>query len=297
VSGLTGPAEPDPLPQTLREDFWVMNWCADCGAVQWGARTCKACGEYQAARRGFKELYEAYADPLRRFVRRLATDRGLPESLVDAEDIVHDTFVVLLYGSHQPVLKPAAWLFTVARNRVSKAAEAQRRIAAGDPASHLNGDGAAWATLAPPSADAEDIRAAREVMDAIDRLPGHQRIATYLRQVQGWSLAEIGEYLNCAASTAGVHVSRGTAKVNSLVSPQITAPPGAYATLSTTRATSTVPAKVLLRRIRRRKAQRSATLAAAWVLLVGFLLGSLHHMPLWLAVIAAAVAAVPSQLI
>ena len=196
-----------------------MKWCVDCGAVQSGARSCQACGGgYRFGPLGFKDLYEAYADPLRRFVRRLAADRGLPESLVDTDGVVHDTFVVLLSGSGQPIRNPAAWLFTVARHQVSKAAAAQRRIAPGDPADHVHDGATAWATLAAPPADAEDIRAAREVMHAIAGLPDHQRIATYLGQVQGWSLAEIGTYLDCAASTAGVHISRGTTKVRSSVS-------------------------------------------------------------------------------
>ena len=195
-----------------------MKWCMDCGAVQSGPRSCQACGGgYQFDALGFRDLYEAYADPLRRFVRRLAADRGLPESLADTNGVVHDTFVVLLSGSGQPIRNPAAWLFTVARNQVNKAAAAQRRVAPGDPADHVHDGATAWATLASPPADAEDIRAAREVMDAIAGLPDNQRIATYLDQVQGWSLAEIGAYLDCAASTAGVHISRGTTKVRSSV--------------------------------------------------------------------------------
>jgi RNA polymerase sigma factor (sigma-70 family) len=190
-----------------------FKWCDACGAVQPEGAFCQICGGRLSGFSDYGDLYKAYADPLRRFVRRLAADRGLPESLVDTEGVVHDTFVVLLSGVGEPIRNPAAWLFTVARHQVSKAAAAQRRIAPGDPAEHLDDAGAAWATLASPPADAEDVRAAREVMRAIAGLPDHQRIATYLRQVEGWSLAEIGAYLDCAASTAGVHSSRGTSRV------------------------------------------------------------------------------------
>ena len=197
----------------MRAAFRRMRWCLDCGAVQWGPRRCQACGgRYRAGALGFGALYDAHVGPLRRFVRRQAADRELPESLVDTEGVVHDTFMALVSASRQPVRKPAAWLFTAARNQVSKAVKAQRRTAPGDPASHLDDRGTAWTTLADLPADAEVIRAAREVMDKIAGLPGNQAIATYLK-VQGWSLAEIGEYLNCAASTAGVHISRGTTKV------------------------------------------------------------------------------------
>ena len=194
-----------------------MKWCLDCGAIHTGADfTCPACGRsYRIDPLTFTDLYKAYADPLRRFVRRLAADRGLPESLADTEGIVHDTFMVLLRGSRQPIRNPAAWLFTVARNQVSKAAATRPLFAPGDLAGHVRDGSAAWASLAP-RADAEEIRAACAVMRAIAGLPDHQRIATYLRQVQGWSLTEIGEYLNCAAATAGVHIHRGTTRIRLL---------------------------------------------------------------------------------
>lgn len=210
----TARSGPPPEPLRLASQRRDIRWCPDCGTVRSGAWTCGECGGSRRLEElGFSDLYEAYAGPLRRFVRRLAADRGLPESLLDTDGVVHDTFVVLLSGSGQTVRNPGAWLFTVARNLVSKAAVAQRRTAPGDPADHLDEAPAVWAALASPQAAAEDIRAAREVMRAIAGLPDHQRIATYLRQVQGWSLAEIGSYLDCAASTAGVHISRGTTKV------------------------------------------------------------------------------------
>jgi DNA-directed RNA polymerase specialized sigma24 family protein len=79
----------------------------DCGAVQSGALSWQACGGgYQFDPLDFRALYKAYAGPLRRFVRRLAADRVFPESLVDTDGIVHDTFVVLLSGSGQPIRNP-----------------------------------------------------------------------------------------------------------------------------------------------------------------------------------------------
>ncbi|MFG1804612.1 RNA polymerase sigma factor [Micromonospora carbonacea] len=214
MSALSGPAEPCPPSVPPQRARLLMRWCLDCGAIQAKAGKCGSCGGwYETGGLLFEDLYEAYALPLRRFVRRLAADRGIPESLVDTEGVVHDTFVILLSGSGQPIRNPAAWLFTVARNQLNKAAAAQRRIAPGEPADHLNYGETTWVSLASPMADAEDIRMARKVMQAIAGLPGHQRIATYLRQVEGWSLAEVGAYLDCAASTAGVHISRGTTKV------------------------------------------------------------------------------------
>jgi hypothetical protein len=42
---------------------------------------------------------------------------------VDTDGVVRDTFVALLSASGQPVRNPGAWLFTVARNQVSKVPE------------------------------------------------------------------------------------------------------------------------------------------------------------------------------
>jgi hypothetical protein len=194
----------------------------------------------------------------------------------------------------------------VARNQVNKAATARPLFAPGDLAGHVRDGSAAWASLAP-RADAEDIRAARAVMRAIAGLPDHQRIATYLRQVEGWTLAEIGEYLNCAAATAGVHIHRGTTRVRVLeaidrrarwtpnppgyggpIGPAGPAGPGEFSPL------------VKAERTRRRMASLAilaAILAAAAAL--GIAAGYLLGMPPWLAaatVLAAggAAAAIPA---
>jgi DNA-directed RNA polymerase specialized sigma24 family protein len=94
-----------------------MKWCLACGAVQWGTNSCEACGDrYRTGPLGFRDLYKSYARQLQRFVRRVAADRGLSESLADTDGIVHDTFVVLLSSSGQPIRNPAAWLFGARRS-------------------------------------------------------------------------------------------------------------------------------------------------------------------------------------
>ncbi|MGI8331331.1 sigma factor-like helix-turn-helix DNA-binding protein [Actinomadura scrupuli] len=46
--------------------------------------------------------------------------------------------------------------------------------------------------------------------DTLATLSDRQQKATYLRHGLGWSLKEISEYLDISASTAGVHIYRGT---------------------------------------------------------------------------------------
>ncbi|MGC7103056.1 sigma factor-like helix-turn-helix DNA-binding protein [Amycolatopsis lurida] len=43
--------------------------------------------------------------------------------------------------------------------------------------------------------------------------PSRQMVAVYLHHVQGWTAKEIGEYLGCAESTAGVHIHRGVKRL------------------------------------------------------------------------------------
>jgi RNA polymerase sigma factor (sigma-70 family) len=162
---------------------------------------------------GAEGPYRAYSRPLLAFVRRCAAERGLPEDQLGAEDVVNEAFEQMLLA-RGPISNPPAWLFTVARRIVARVHAEQGR-AHGDPGDHLSRQGVStqWTSLAP-RAGTEDIIAARAVMNAIAALPGRQRTATYLRQVQGWSLAEIGDYLGCKPATAGVHVHRGTVVVS-----------------------------------------------------------------------------------
>jgi RNA polymerase sigma-70 factor, ECF subfamily len=159
-----------------------------------------------------QSLYADYADPLRRYVSRVAAGCGLPESLVDTEGIVHETFVALL-GSRGVVENPPAWLFTVARRLVIGRARALlNRWADGDPRELLDASSTRWSSVAR-QASTEDICEARRVMAGLTGLTDNQRVAVFLRHVLGWSTAEIGEYLACAPATVSVHVHRGRSRL------------------------------------------------------------------------------------
>lgn len=158
------------------------------------------------------EVYRVCRPRLLRFVRRLAAERGISEAQLDTEGVVHDVFEQMLMHA-DTIHDPQRWLYRVARRQIRRA---QERLhlhlrADGDPTDHLDedrGDGR-WTSL-PARASTEDVYAVRAVLDAIAELPSRQRTATYLRQIEGWSLTEIGDHLNCATTTAGVHVHRGT---------------------------------------------------------------------------------------
>lgn len=152
-------------------------------------------------------LYRDYAEPLRRYVRSVAASRGLSESLVDTEGVVHEAFAAML-DTHTTIADPPAWLFTVARRLVGKTAAQHKHRAAGDPQQLLHSTPTRWTSLTA-RASTEDITEARQVMAGISELPDRQKAAVYLRHVQGWSAAEVSAYLQCAPATAHVHIHRG----------------------------------------------------------------------------------------
>jgi RNA polymerase sigma factor (sigma-70 family) len=155
-------------------------------------------------------LFEAHADWLRRYVRRLTDNRSLPPSWLDPDDVVQDAFVQLLrHDWAEPIRNPGAWLCVVVRNQVAKAAQQHRHFIDDDPGAHIEGGTAGWSSV-PRQASTEEIVAARATVDAIARLAGNQQVATYLSRVQGWPHADIAAFLGCSTSAAGVHVFRGT---------------------------------------------------------------------------------------
>lgn len=190
--------------------------CATCGTLHPtddAVGTCPRCGKPSppmTEHELVEALYQAHAVPLLRFVRNLATRRGLSESLLDAEGVVHEAFTAIL-RSREIIENPKGWLFTVARRVVGRAS-ALRRLVDTAPEDQLDAGAVLWSTLsAQPSA--EDVYAARQVLTELATLTSRQKVAVYLRHVQGWPTAEIADYLGCAPSTVSVHIHRGMASL------------------------------------------------------------------------------------
>jgi len=156
-------------------------------------------------------LYRDHREPLRRYVRHMAMNWGMSEALVDAEGIVNDTFVAMLTNSTTIENRPA-WLRKVARNKVCAIAKQRQRQLRADlmaPEDALDTDVVQWTSLAPHVCTEDIIDARQELAEGIAELSGQQQTALYLRHAQGWSTAEIGDYLGCAPGTVSTHISRG----------------------------------------------------------------------------------------
>lgn len=180
--------------------------CADCGAVLFT---------------GVDAWYRSYAPRLRRLVGRFATDRGVPQSALDPEDVVHEVFELLqtrLSGVHQP----AAWLRRVAERHVARAHGELRHAAGSDLEEQLAGALAEryWSSLAR-SADLDTIVEYRAVLTAIAALPDRQRAAVYLQRIEGMSHREIAERLGIAVATVGVHAHRGIRSVREMLGDEL----------------------------------------------------------------------------
>ncbi|HYL06847.1 MAG TPA: sigma-70 family RNA polymerase sigma factor [Thermoanaerobaculia bacterium] len=139
---------------------------------------------------------------LRRFIRQRVADPG------EVEDILQDVFSELVeaYRLAQPIEQIGAWMFRVARNRITDLFRRRRpeALAAG-PAVVENGEPLQLADLLPsPEAGPEAAYAHGVLIDelaaALDELPAEQREVFLAHEVEGRSFKEIA-----AATGIGVN--------------------------------------------------------------------------------------------
>jgi RNA polymerase sigma factor (sigma-70 family) len=140
---------------------------------------------------------------LRNFIRRRVADRA------DAEDILQDVFYELVeaYRLMKPVEQVTAWLFRVARNRITDLFRKKQREALRNESPPVTEEGETlrledW--LPSPDAGPEAAYARRILLDeldeAIDELPEEQREVFIAHEMMGNSFKEI-------AAKTGVRVN------------------------------------------------------------------------------------------
>ncbi len=130
---------------------------------------------------------------LRNFIRKRVADQG------DAEDILQDVFyeLVELYRMMKPVEQVTAWMFRVARNRITDLFRRKKREGLrNEPAVTEDGE-VRWLEELLPSPDAGPEAAyARSVLseeldDALDELPEEQREVFVAHELMGYSFKEL----------------------------------------------------------------------------------------------------------
>lgn len=118
---------------------------------------------------------------------------------VDAEDILQDVFteLVLAYRLAKPIEHLGAWLFQVARNRITDRFRKRRLETQLDTVDHdVSDDGPSLADLLPsPDAGPEAVYARRVLLgaieDALAELPRAQREVFIAHEIEGRSFKEI----------------------------------------------------------------------------------------------------------
>jgi RNA polymerase sigma factor (sigma-70 family) len=147
------------------------------------------------------EAVERDEPRLRRFIRARVADIG------DAEDVLQDVFYELTesYRVMRPVEQVTAWLYRVARNRIT---DLFRRKKAGSLSEVVGGDGEGLTLedlLPSPDAGPDALYARRVLLDALDEaleeLPEPQREVFVAHEVLGLSFKEIAEQTGVGVNT------------------------------------------------------------------------------------------------
>jgi RNA polymerase sigma factor (sigma-70 family) len=140
---------------------------------------------------------------LRNFIRKRVADQG------DAEDILQDVFyeLVELYRLMKPVEQVTAWMFRVARNRITDLFRKKKREGLrNEPAVTEDGE-VRWLEELLPSPDAGPEAAyarsvlAEELDDALDELPDEQREVFIAHELMGYSFKELAAQSGIGVNT------------------------------------------------------------------------------------------------
>jgi RNA polymerase sigma factor (sigma-70 family) len=149
------------------------------------------------------EAIEREKPRLRNFIRKRVADES------DAEDVLQEVFYELVeaYRMMKPVEQVTAWLFRVARNRITDLFRSKKREGSSDPVGGtVGGEDLQWEDLLPsPDAGPESAYARSvllEEMDAaLDELPKEQREVFIGHELLGYSFKELSERTGVSVNT------------------------------------------------------------------------------------------------
>jgi RNA polymerase sigma factor (sigma-70 family) len=149
------------------------------------------------------EAIEREKPRLRNFIRKRVADQS------DAEDILQEVFYELVeaYRMMKPVEQVTAWLFRVARNRITDLFRSKKREGSSEPEGRtVDGEDLRWEDLLPsPDAGPESAYARSvllEEMDAaLDELPKGQREVFIGHELLGYSFKDLAEQTGVSVNT------------------------------------------------------------------------------------------------
>jgi len=147
------------------------------------------------------EAVERDEPKLRRFIRSRVLDAG------DAEDVLQDVFYELIqaYRMMKPAEQVTAWLFRVARNRITDLFRRRKSTSLSEPAS-TDEDAPTIEDLLPSPDAGPDAVYARNLLlealdDALDELPDEQREVFLAHEFEGRSFKELAEETGTSVNT------------------------------------------------------------------------------------------------
>jgi RNA polymerase sigma factor (sigma-70 family) len=141
---------------------------------------------------------------LRNFIRKRVADQA------DAEDILQEVFYELIeaYRMMKPVEQVTAWLFRVARNRITDLFRSKQRTASRSEPLPIAEDGTELQLddlLPSPDAgpEAAYVRGVllEELEAAVDELPAEQREVFIAHELMGYSFNEIAQQTGVGVNT------------------------------------------------------------------------------------------------
>jgi RNA polymerase sigma-70 factor (ECF subfamily) len=183
-------------------------------------------------RAGDEEAYASLID--RYYSSMLHVALGFVPSRSIAEEVVQDTWLAVITGitRFQERCSFKTWLFRILVNRArSRGVREHRCVAFSSLASEAS---EAWAPeeargswngaphLDQPGDGLLNSELGRVISSAIDRLPGRQRQVLVLRDVEGWSAAEICDLLGVSEANQRVLLHRARTRIRALVAPYLT---------------------------------------------------------------------------
>jgi RNA polymerase sigma factor (sigma-70 family) len=152
--------------------------------------------------RQISEIIAQERSRLRNFIRRRVPDPS------DAEDIVQEVFYELVEANRllMPIEHVTAWLFRVARNRVTDLFRKQKPEAFSDAAIDENGELLPIEDLLPsPDAGPEALYVRNVLLDelelALDELPEEQRDVFVAHELEGRSFKEMAAETGLSVNT------------------------------------------------------------------------------------------------
>ena len=153
--------------------------------------------------RQISEAIEREKPRLRNFIGKRVADQS------DAEDILQEVFYELVeaYRMMRPVEQVTAWLFRVARNRITDLFRSKKREASSEPAVNIeDGEELHWEDLLPSPEAGPEAAYTRSVlleeMDAaLDELPEQQREVFVAHEFLGYSFKELAEQTGVSVNT------------------------------------------------------------------------------------------------